>query len=93
MDQRVDADAVAGELARLYDVPFGGKEGGRYRLSAKHLSQLAKRRRLYPDEIHAIGRALYEKGFLLLDLDTFFVVLSQKTFTNYRRLNESMFSS
>jgi len=85
----IDADAVATELARLYDVPFGGKDRGRYRISVKFLEKLARRRRLYPDERLAIARALFEHGFIMLDMETYFVVLSQKTFASYRRVNES----
>lgn len=88
----VDTDVIAGELARLYDVGFGGKERGRYRISAKHLQKLAKRRRLYPEDVQVIGRALFERGFVLLDMEGFFVVLSQKTFASYRRVNEAALS-
>lgn len=30
---------------------------------------------------------MYENGFVPVDMDTFSVVLSTKTFTNYRRAN------
>ena len=89
MNDRVDVDVVADELARLYDVSFGGKERGRYRISAKHLQRLAGRRRLYPEDNLAIARALFERGYVLLDMESFFVVLSQKTFASYRRVNQS----
>jgi len=87
-----DADAIAAELVRLYEVSFGGKERGRYRISAKHLQKLAKRRRLYPEEIQEIARALFERGFVLVDLESFFVVLSQRTFASHRRVNDGVFS-
>jgi hypothetical protein len=86
----VELDAIARELARLYEVSFGGKQRGRYRISAKHLQKLARRRRLYPEQVRDIGRALVELGFVLLDLETYFVVLSQKTFSSYRRVNEGV---
>lgn len=88
----LDTDTIAGELARLYDAPFGSKERGRYRISRKHLQRLAKRRRLYPADIQAIERAAFERGFVLLDMESFFVLLSQKTFASYRRVNESAIS-
>ncbi len=80
-------DRVADEIAELYEAQFGGKDRGRFRISAKLLSQMADRRRLYEDDIKAIHRALYERGYLLLDLETFFCVLSQRTFASYRRVN------
>lgn len=84
----IETAAVADLLVRLYDRPFGSRDRGRYRISAKHLRQIAGRRRLYPEDVQAIGRALYERGFILVDLDGFFVVLNQKNFASYRRVNE-----
>ncbi|MDA0703090.1 MAG: hypothetical protein O3A96_07620 [Proteobacteria bacterium] len=88
-DTAFDANAIAVALARLYEESFGGKERGRYRISSKFLRQIAGRKRLYAEEIEAIGRALFEQGFVLIDLESFVVVLSQKTFDSYRRVNEA----
>lgn len=85
-----EAEAVAQRLAELYELPFAGKPRGRFRVSEKHLRQLVGKKRLYAGEIDEIARALYELGYLLVDLDTFFVVLSQKAFTSYRRVNEGV---
>ena len=84
-----EADAVADLLVRLYDRPFGSRDRGRYRISAKHLRQVAGRQRLYPEDIEAICRALYERGLVLVDLESFYIVISQKTFASYRRVNEA----
>lgn len=46
------------------------------------------RRRLYEDDVKALSRALCERGFVLIDMEGFFVVLSANTFVNYRRANE-----
>lgn len=81
-------DRVADRLAALYERSFGGKETGRYRISAKLVQQLADRRRLYDDDVRNLSRALYERGFVLIDLDTFYVVMSSKSFVNYRRAND-----
>ena len=86
---RFDVDAVADLLVRLYDRPFGSRERGRYRISAKHLRQMAGRNRLYPEDIEAVCRALYERRFVLVDLESFYIVISQKTFASYRRVNEA----
>ncbi|MDJ0611588.1 MAG: hypothetical protein QNJ67_21625 [Kiloniellales bacterium] len=79
---------VAEELAGLYERPFGGKERGRYRVSMKHLRALTRRRRVTEDVIRSIGEELYELGYVLIDLESYFVVLSQRTFVSYRRVSD-----
>ncbi len=79
---------AADQLAALYSKPFGGKDNGRYRVSAKLVRELAGRRRLYEDDIRELSRAMLERGFVLIDMDSFFVVMSANTFVNYRRANE-----
>jgi hypothetical protein len=81
-------DGVAERLCELYAQPFGGKDKGRYRIPAKLVRRLAGRRRLYEDDVQALTRAMVERGYVLIDLDSFFVVISAGTFTNYRRVNE-----
>lgn len=80
--------AVADRLAELYARPFGGKKTGRYRIAAKLARELASRRRLYEDDVKELTREMLERGFVLVDMETFFVVLSANTFVNYRRANE-----
>ncbi|KUO58460.1 MAG: hypothetical protein APF80_01515 [Alphaproteobacteria bacterium BRH_c36] len=79
---------VADRLAALYNGPFGGKDNGRYRIAAKLVRALAGRRRLYEDDVRDLSRAMIERGFVLIDMDSFFVVMSANTFVNYRRANE-----
>jgi len=81
---------AADRLAALYEIKFGGKNSGRYRMPAKHMRELLKRQRLYEDDIRVLGRALLERGFVLVDMDTFYVVLSTNAFVNYRRVNEGL---
>lgn len=83
-------EAVAERLEQLYETAFAGKPRGRYRFAMKHFRQLTGCRRIYPDTAAAVGRALYERGYVLVDLETYFVVLSQRTFASYRRVNESV---
>ncbi len=78
----------ADRLAALYNESFGGKETGRYRIAAKLVRALAGRRRLYEDDVRNLSRALLERGFVLIDMESFFVVMSANTFVNYRRANE-----
>lgn len=88
MEKKDWVDTAAERLAQLYDKRFGGKQGGRYRIPAKLVRQAAQRRRLYEDDVSALSRALFELGFVLIDLDTFYVVMSTNAFVNYRRVNE-----
>ena len=52
--------------------------------------KLARRKRLYEDDIRDLTRAMLERGFVLIDMDGFFVVMSANTFVNYRRANEDV---
>lgn len=79
---------TAEKLGTLYEKEFGGKKSGRYRIPAKILRDLAGRKRLYEDDIRDLSRALVERGFILIDMDSFYVVMSINTFVNYRRVNE-----
>lgn len=81
-------DAAAEKLASLFDAPFGGKAKGRFRISSKLLRQILQRRRLYDDDIRQLSRALLERGYVLVDMDSFFVLLNANSFVNYRRANE-----
>ena len=81
-------DALADTLARLYAEKFGGKDSGRYRVAAKALRDAAGRRRLYEEDVRNLTRAMYERGFVLIDMDSFFVVMSANSFVNYRRAND-----
>ncbi len=77
-------------LAGLYDAKFGGKDSGRYRISAKLVREAAGCRRLYEDDIRALTRSLFEKGYVLIDMDSFYVVMSANSFVNYRRANDDL---
>ena len=83
-------EELAGKLASLHEAEFGGKPRGRFRISQKFLRRLAGRKRLYPDMIEALRRAMFERGLALIDLDTFYVVLSIRTFSTYRRVDPSI---
>ncbi|MDF2368958.1 hypothetical protein [Sneathiella sp.] len=80
---------VVDRLVSLYDHSFGGKPRGRYRISMKLMCRIVNQRRLWPEQIEAIRRGLYETGHILIDLGTYFVVVNQRTFFSYRRLNEA----
>ena len=73
-------------LADLYGKEFGGKGKGRFRVSEKLLRALLQRRRIYEADIQPLTRALFERGFVLIDMDSFYVVMSANAFVNYRRV-------
>ena len=91
--KKINYDSMAAQLIKMYDSGFGGKEAGRYRISLKHLKAMCGRRRISSKEIEKLKRHIYELGFVLVDLENFYILLSQKTFTNYRRINDEIISS
>jgi hypothetical protein len=84
-------NAIADKLARLYGEKFGGKDSGRYRVAAKAIRDAAGCRRLYEDDIRDLTRAMFERGYVLIDMDSFFVVMGANSFVNYRRANDHCF--
>ena len=80
-------DNTANRLAALYAESFGGKASGRYRIPSKIIRDMMGVRRLYPEDVQALTRAMLEEGYVLIDMDSFFVVLSANAFVNYRRAN------
>ncbi|MDJ0942536.1 MAG: hypothetical protein QNJ30_03690 [Kiloniellales bacterium] len=89
MTERLTERQVAERLAGFYDRRFGGKDRGRFRISMKHFKLLTQRRRVPAETVRKIGEELFELGFVLIDLETFFVILPQRSFRNYRRLSDS----
>jgi len=80
---------VAHRLAALYEKGFGGKARGRYRISMKHMRAMTGRRRVTTEVLREIGEELFELGFVLIDMETHFVVLAHRTFNSYRRVSDA----
>ena len=89
MTERLSERQIAVRLADLYEREFGGKGRGRFRIAMKHMKRLTQRRRVPAETLRKIGEELFELGFVLIDLETFFVVLPQRSFRNYRRVSDS----
>ena len=83
-----NAVIAATKLAEMYSTEFGGKASGRYRIPRKLLADLTGRRRLYAEDVTALTRALFEQGYVLIDMESFFVVMSANAFVNYRRVSK-----
>ena len=80
---------VATKLAELHDLEFAGKVRGRYRISMKQIRALTGRRRVPAQMLKKIADELFELGFVMIDLESFFVVLAQSTFRSYRRVGDA----
>lgn len=83
---RPDAAQIAGFLEALESQAFGGKPNGRFRISRKFLRQFADRRRLPADLLADIADEMFERGYVLIDMETYFVVIPQRYFGSYRRV-------
>jgi hypothetical protein len=83
-----NSEATAKKLADMYTDDFGGKPSGRYRISRKLICEMAGQRRLYEEDVTSLARALLEHGFVLIDMESFFVVISANAFVNYRRVSK-----
>lgn len=91
MKQSAFPDVIADRLVSLYTQKFGGKDNGRYRVAAKAIRGAVGRRRLYEDDIQFLARAMFERGYVLIDMDNYFAVMTANSFVNYRRANDHCF--
>lgn len=86
---QIATESIAADLVRLYEKPFGGKARGRFRIPIKLVRRMLDQKRIWPEQVEAIRRALYEHGYVLHDMESYWVVVSQRTFASYRRVNEA----
>jgi len=86
-------NAAVDTLITLYEAPFGGKPRGRYRISMKLMCRIFGQRRVWPEQIEEVRRRLYERGYLLIDMETYFAIVGQQTFVGYRRVNQASISA
>lgn len=84
--ERRSTEELAQTLARLFGERFGGAATGKFRISRKFLRQLAGRRKLSDEYLAALAEEMFEAGFVFVDCESYFIVLSQKQFTSYRRV-------
>ena len=84
--ERRAPEELAGVLVRLFAERFGGAAAGKFRISRKFLRQLAGRRKLPEGYLVVLAEDLFEAGFVLVDCESYFIVLSQKQFASYRRV-------
>ena len=84
--ERRAPDVVAGDLVRLFGARFGGAAAGKYRISRKFLRQLAGRRKLSDAYVCALAEEMFERGYVLIACESYFIVLSQRQFASFRRV-------
>lgn len=84
--QQQSVQVVADGLVHLYGRAFGGKGGGKYRISRKFLRELSCRRGLAPEFLRELTLELFERGYVIVDLETHFAILAQQAFRSYRRV-------
>lgn len=87
---RLGPAQIADLLEGLVDQPFGGKPKGRFRISRKFLRQFAGRRRLPTDLVAGIADEMFERGYVMIDMETYFVVIPQRYFGSYRRVTTAV---
>ena len=58
-------------------------------ISMKHMQALTGRKRVPEETVRKIAEELFELGFVLIDLEIFYVVLAQRTFSSYRRVGDA----
>jgi len=90
MENRPTHEEIARKLAQFYDQPFAGKPAGRYRISPKNLRGLTQRRRISDEFLRLLAEEMFELGYVFVDLGTFYAVTSTRTYTNYRRVSDTM---
>ncbi len=81
---------VAKKLVDFYEHPFGGKSSGRYRISPKNLRRLMQRRRISDETIRLLAEEMFELGYIFIDMQSFYVVTSARSFSNYRRVADAL---
>lgn len=78
-------EQVADDLARIYELEFGGKDRGRFRLSRRQLRRLSGRGRLEDSILAQFVQHCYERGLVVTDLGDEFSVIEVAAMQNYRK--------
>ena len=90
--ERRSPEALAEILVCLFGERFGGPSAGKFRISRKFLRQLAGRRKLSDGYFAQLAEEMFEAGFVFVDCESYFIVLSQKQFASYRRVTAAAVS-
>lgn len=83
-------EEMATLLKQIYELEFGGKGRGRYKISRSNFRQLSKRRRLEESTIIRIIDEAFEEGLIVTDLGDYFSVVEHSVMANYRPVPKSV---
>ncbi len=84
-----DVAAAAESLIALHGMDFAGKKPGKFRISRKFLREITGRRRLPEWYIQALSDSLFEQGYVLIDLESYLVVIKTAAFNSTRRVTST----
>ena len=87
---KVDYNKAASDLILFYHSSFGGKMKGRYKIKREHLSSILKNIFLKNNQIEELRYSLLDRGFILIDLDIEFIIMTVVTFNNYRSVPKKL---
>lgn len=77
-------------IKKIYELEFGGKSRGRFKISRSNFRQLSQRQRLEDSTIQRITDEAFELGFIVTDLGDHFAVVEHKVMMNYRPVPKSI---
>ena len=86
-------EELAGDLFKIYNEQFGGKDKGRFRTSRQNFRKLANLPVLTEEYIHELSLWLRLKKLVLVDLDHAFCVFPLSSTKSFRRVPDSVLES
>jgi hypothetical protein len=73
-------------LIHFYNEKFGGKLRGRFKIMRKDLMFLARWPRLSEIDVKQLSDLMLEKGYVMVDLDSYFIVIEERIVLGYRKV-------
>lgn len=90
MSENKTPEEMALLIKKIYELEFGGKSRGRFKISRSNFRQLSQRQRLEDSTIERIMDEALELGFIVTDLGDYFAVVDHKVMMNYRPVPKSV---
>lgn len=73
-------------LGEIYELKFGGKRRGKYRITRVDLRKLAGRKKLHATIVEEIKDLMLESGYLMGEVADYFVLIDVRVIEGYRKL-------
>lgn len=80
------ADETARILREIYDESFRGEESEPFRIGWDQLRGIAGVKRLTDDIIAAVGKLMFDSGYVLVKFDNFLLVGMESDYRNTRKV-------